>query len=130
MEILKKVLYAVDKSMGGSLQEVWFSFSEKAFRRGFGFGFELFTLWGQQSPLSDLADRAGTDIRRPRPRRLCPLAQAQFHRLLWLNFWTFPNLCFSSVRGRDWILKARDSGGVGRARESRGFTLHVEGLFP
>jgi hypothetical protein len=58
---MKKALYLIDRWLGGSLQEIWFGVSERVFRKKLLFGFELYSLRGQQSRLSELADRAGTD---------------------------------------------------------------------
>jgi hypothetical protein len=59
--VIRRTLYSLDTLFGGVLQEIWFVIIERLFRKGSRFGFELLTLRGQQSRLSELADRAGTD---------------------------------------------------------------------
>ncbi len=61
MNLAKAVLYALDRWLGGWPQELWFRVSERIFLKGAPFGFDLSTLRGQQSTLSLLADKAGTD---------------------------------------------------------------------
>lgn len=58
---MKKTFYLVDKWLGGSLQEIWFAATERVFRKKLLFGFELYTLHGQESQLSGIADMVGTD---------------------------------------------------------------------
>ncbi len=58
---MKKALYLLDERLGGSLQEIWFSIAEWVFRKKLPFGYELYSLRGQKSRLSELADIAGTD---------------------------------------------------------------------